>query len=182
MGLKPIGVAVNLSGRQFKEDNIVEVVFAALRETGLDPQMLELELTESTLMDSDSATIAKLHELNRAGIKLSVDDFGTGYSSMASLKNFPISVLKVDRSFVRDLPKDSDDAAITEAIIAMAKSLKIDVTAEGVETEEQARFLEEKNCNRCQGFYFSRPVPALEITALLQKSGGRHPEKIAVRR
>jgi diguanylate cyclase (GGDEF)-like protein len=182
MGLKPIGVAVNLSGRQFKEDNIVEVVFAALRETGLDPQLLELELTESTLMDSDSATLTKLHELNRVGIKLSVDDFGTGYSSMSSLKNFPISVLKVDRSFVRDLPKDSDDAAITEAIIAMAKSLKIDVTAEGVETEEQARFLEEKNCNRCQGFYFSRPVPALEITALLQKSGGRHPEKIAVRR
>jgi diguanylate cyclase (GGDEF)-like protein len=182
MGQKPICMAVNLSGRQFKEDNIVEVIFAALRETGLDPQLLELELTESTLMDSDSATIAKLHELNRAGIKLSVDDFGTGYSSMASLKNFPISVLKVDRSFVHDLPMDGGDAAITEAIIAMAKSLKIDVTAEGVETEEQARFLEEKSCNRCQGFYFSRPVPALEITALLQEGDGIHPEKIAVRR
>jgi EAL domain-containing protein (putative c-di-GMP-specific phosphodiesterase class I) len=181
MGLEPIHMAVNLSGRQFKEDNIVEVIFTTLRETGLDPQLLELELTESTLMDSDSATVAKLHELSSAGVKLSVDDFGTGYSSMSSLKNFPISVLKVDRSFVRDLSKDSDDAAITGAIIAMAKSLKIDVTAEGVETEEQARFLEEKNCNRCQGFYFSHPVPALEITAMLQKSGGKYPEKIAVR-
>ncbi len=181
MGIEPIHMAVNLSGRQFKEDNIVEVIFTALRETGLDPQLLELELTESTLMDSDSATLAKLHELSSAGVKLSVDDFGTGYSSMSTLKNFPISVLKVDRSFVRDLPKNSDDAAITEAIIAMAKSLKIDVTAEGVETEEQARFLEDKNCNRCQGFYFSHPVPVLEITAMLQKSGGRHPEKIAVR-
>ena len=182
MGLEPIRMAVNLSGRQFKEDNIVALIFAALRETGLDPQLLELELTESTLMDSDSATIAKLHELSKAGIKLSVDDFGTGYSSMSSLKNFPISILKVDRSFVRDLPQDGGDAAITEAIIAMAKSLKINVTAEGVETEEQARFLEEKSCNRCQGFYFSPPVPALEITALLQKSGGRRPEKTAVGR
>jgi diguanylate cyclase (GGDEF)-like protein len=182
MGMKPIRMAVNLSGRQFKEDNIVEVIFTALRESRLDPQLLELELTESTLMDSDSATLAKLHELNRAGIKLSVDDFGTGYSSMASLKNFPISVLKVDRSFVRDLPLGGGNAAITEAIIAMAKSLKIDVTAEGVETEEQARFFEEKNCNRCQGFYFSRPVPALEITALLQEGGGIHPEKITFRR
>jgi diguanylate cyclase (GGDEF)-like protein len=182
LGPKPIRMAVNLSGRQFKEDNIVEMVLAALRETGLDPQLLELELTESTLMDSDSATLAKLHELSRAGIQLSVDDFGTGYSSMASLKNFPISVLKVDRSFVRDLPLDGGNAAITEAIIAMAKSLKIDVTAEGVETEEQARFFEEKNCNRCQGFYFSRPVPALEITALLQESDGTHPEKITFHR
>lgn len=182
MGLGPIRMAVNLSGRQFKEDNIVEVVLQTLRETGLDPELLELELTESTLMDSDAATIAKLHELSGAGIKLSVDDFGTGYSSMASLKNFPIDILKVDRSFVRDLPLDAGDAAITEAIIAMAKSLKISVTAEGVETEEQARFLEEKNCNRCQGFYFSRPVPALEITALLQQSGGRQIEQNRIRR
>ena len=178
MGRDPIRMAVNLSGRQFKEDNIVEVIFTTLRDTGLDPRLLELELTESTLMDSDSATLAKLQELDSAGIKLSVDDFGTGYSSMSTLKNFPISILKVDRSFLRDLSKDNDDAAITEAIIAMAKSLKIGVTAEGVETEEQARFLEEKHCNRCQGFYFSHPVPALEITALLRKGGARPPEKI----
>ena len=122
------------------------------------------------LMDNDSSTIAKMRELDRAGIRLSVDDFGTGYSSMTTLKNFPISILKVDRSFVRDLPGDSDDAAITEAIIAMAKSLKLSVTAEGVETEEQAQYLEEKSCNRCQGFYFGHAVPALEITAKLQKS------------
>ena len=170
MSLEPIIMAVNLSGRQFKEKNIVAEILSVLKKTGLDPRLLELELTESILMENDSSTIAKMRELDRAGIRLSVDDFGTGYSSMTTLKNFPISILKVDRSFVRDLPDDGDDAAITEAIIAMAKSLKLSVTAEGVETEEQALYLEEKSCNRCQGFYFSRPAPALEITAKLQKS------------
>ncbi|MDH3514358.1 MAG: EAL domain-containing protein [Gammaproteobacteria bacterium] len=168
-GFAPIRIAVNLSGRQFKEENIVETVLGILRETGMSPGFLELELTESTLMTDDTVTIAKLNALRDAGIHLSIDDFGTGYSSMNSLKSFPISTLKIDRSFIRDLPQDNDAAAITQAIVAMALNLKLGITAEGVETREQAQLLEKIGCQRCQGYYFYRPMPASDITGLLEK-------------
>ena len=163
----PLRMAVNLSGRQFREDRLVASVLEILRETGLDPGLLELELTESTLMDAGPNTIERLNELREAGIHLAIDDFGTGYSSMSYLKRFPVGMLKIDRSFVRDLPGDADDAAITQAIIAMARSLNINVTAEGVETAAQAEFLGKAGCTLTQGFYYARPLPANEVSVLL---------------
>jgi diguanylate cyclase (GGDEF)-like protein len=167
----PLRMAVNLSGRQFRDDTLIEQVLMILRETGLEPNLLELELTESTLMDAGPNTIDRLQELRAAGIHLAIDDFGTGYSSMSYLKRFPVGMLKVDRSFVRDLPGDTDDAAITQAIIAMARSLNISVTAEGVETAAQAEFLTQAGCTLTQGFYYARPLPANEMQALIEHRG-----------
>ncbi len=171
-GLGEIRMAVNLSGRQFKDENLVATLLAIVDGTGLPADLLEIELTESTIMDGGPATIDKLNALRAAGIHLSIDDFGTGYSSMSYLKRFPIEVLKVDRSFVRDLPGDAEDAAITKAILAMARSLRLTVTAEGVETEAQADFLTAEGCQLSQGYFFSRPIVASEITRLLQGEGG----------
>ena len=159
-GLGSIRVAVNLSVRQIREQNIVSSVLAMLQQTGIDPDLLELELTESCLLEGRIDTINTLHSLRDAGVSLALDDFGTGYSSMSYLRRFPISILKVDRSFVKDLPTDSDAAAITRAIIAMANTLKLQVIAEGVETEDQAEYLAESGCTIVQGFLFSRPLPA----------------------
>jgi diguanylate cyclase len=165
----PLRMAVNLSGRQFREDDLVARVLEILRETGLEPDLLELELTESALMDAGPNTIGRLQQLRDADIHLAIDDFGTGYSSMSYLKRFPVGMLKVDRSFVRDLPGDTDDAAITQAIIAMARSLNIAVTAEGVETATQAEFLARAGCTQAQGFYYARPLPAGEMSAMLAR-------------
>ena len=165
----PLRMAVNLSGRQFRDDTLVEQVLNILRETGLEPGLLELELTESTLMDAGPSTIDRLQQLRDAGIHLAIDDFGTGYSSMSYLKRFPVGMLKIDRSFVRDLPGDTDDAAITLAIIAMARSLNISVTAEGVETSAQAEFLAKCGCAQTQGFYYARPMAADEVRALIER-------------
>ncbi|MBI3803246.1 MAG: EAL domain-containing protein [Nitrospirae bacterium] len=171
-GLPPMRVAVNLSGQQFQQRNLIETVRRILIETGLGAEYLELELTESILMQKLEIITSVLLELNTMGIQISVDDFGTGYSSLSYLKRFPISKLKVDRSFVSDITTDPDDAAITTAIINMAHSLKLKVVAEGVETADQLAFLKSLKCDGMQGYFFSRPLPAKEITELLAGKKG----------
>jgi diguanylate cyclase (GGDEF)-like protein/PAS domain S-box-containing protein len=166
-GLSPITIAVNLSARQFSSDELAIAILRVLRDTGLDPRLLELELTESTVMHNAERATEILQQLKRLGVRVAIDDFGTGYSSLSYLKRFPISSVKIDRSFVLDLPDDKDDAAITQAVIAMAHSLRLRVVAEGVETPEQFRFLEEHHCDEMQGNYFSKPVDALSIARLL---------------
>ncbi|MDO9386980.1 MAG: PAS domain S-box protein [Thiobacillus sp.] len=169
-GLKPISVAVNLSARQFRQPDLVERVAAILGETGLDPACLELELTESLVMQNVEETISTLGKLKAMGIKLSIDDFGTGYSSLSYLKRFPIDTLKIDQSFVRDITTDPDDAAIAKSIISMAHDMQLRVIAEGVETEAQKSFLQQRHCDEMQGYLFSRPVPAAEFETLLRKA------------
>lgn len=166
-GLPPTRVAVNLSVRQFRQKNLVETVASVLAETGLNPHLLELELTESCFVDRPNEAMAVLHELSRMGVSLSIDDFGTGYSSLAYLKLCPISHLKIAIHFVRDITTNRDDAAIAEAIIAMSHAMGIRVIAEGVETPEQRIFLELKHCDLAQGFLFARPMPAEDVTRLL---------------
>jgi diguanylate cyclase (GGDEF)-like protein len=157
-GLPKLKVAVNLSARQLRDNAFVPLVMTILAETGLDPHYLELELTESTLMGDARDTTFKLLGLKEQGISISVDDFGTGYSSLSYLKHLPIDTLKIDRSFVRDIVSNPDDAAIVDAIVAMARSLKLNVIAEGVETREQLDFLCQHNCQQVQGYYFARPL------------------------
>ena len=168
-GLQPIRVAVNLSARQFRAPNLVETVNQALKDTGLDPALLELEITESMLMSDIERVTRMLEELSATGITISIDDFGTGYSSLSYLKRFPISALKIDRSFIRDIPDNQDDIAITQAVISMAKGLGIKTVAEGVETREQLDFLKLYKCDLMQGYYFSKPVAYNEIVNLLRK-------------
>ena len=139
-----------------------------MQQFGLAPQALELEVTESLVMDNPEHAVTLLNRLKDRGIHLAMDDFGTGYSSLAYLKHFPIDVLKIDQSFVRDIGTDADDMAISRAIIAMAKNLSLTVIAEGVETVEQLDFLRQNGCDAYQGFHFNRPVPAEAMTALLQ--------------
>ncbi len=167
-GFPPLRVAVNLSGRQFSQQRLDEAVAAILMETGLEPEWLELELTESILMKNVEANIQMLRKLKDMGVSLSIDDFGTGYSSISYLKHFPISRLKIDRSFVRDITTNPDDAAIAEIIISMAQTLKLNVTAEGVETRAQMEFLSFHNCVEMQGYLFSRPLRAPEFTRLMK--------------
>ncbi len=164
-------VAVNLSSRQFKHGQIAQQVMSVLEETGLDPQHLELEITESILIDNPDPVRSALADLKMAGISISLDDFGTGYSSLSYLKRFPIDKLKIDQSFVRDVMSDVDDASLVKAIIAIARSLRLRVIAEGVETQEQLDFLRNENCDEIQGFFISRPISAKALTALLQESG-----------
>ena len=139
-----------------------------LADTGLEPRFLDLEITEGMIMKHAEKAVATLARLHALGVQLSVDDFGTGYSSLAYLKRFPVQRLKIDQSFVRDLATDPDDDAIVTAVIAMARSLKLAVIAEGVETREQLAFLASLNCDEYQGYYFSRPVPAEDFARLLQ--------------
>jgi diguanylate cyclase (GGDEF)-like protein/PAS domain S-box-containing protein len=169
-GLPPICVSVNLSSYQFRQKNLTEAVARIISETRLDPQYLDIELTEGTIMQNADETIRTLNELKEMGIRLSIDDFGTGYSSLSYLKRFPLDTLKIDRSFIMDITNDPDDEALTRAIIAMSNSLKIKVIAEGVETEEQLDFLKTNGCDEFQGYLFSRPVPASELAEML-KSG-----------
>ena len=171
-GLPALRIAVNLSARQFLRQDLLGMITEILDDSGMDPQYLELELTESTFMGHISDTIEVLQALRKLGVHVSIDDFGTGYSSMAFLKRFTIDKLKIDRSFVSDLATNSDDAAIVTATIAMAHSLNLTVIAEGVETEEQLQFLKDNGCEQIQGHYFSRALPAREITELLH-SGRR---------
>ena len=169
-GLTDITMAINLSARQLAEEHFVPMVLDIVRESGICAAMLELELTESMLMDASETTIAKLSLLRAAGLMLAIDDFGTGYSSMSSLKSFPINTIKIDRSFVRALPNDVQDQAICKAIISMAHSLHMQVVAEGVETTAQAEFLNDNNCDTAQGFLYSKPVTADQITSLMNGS------------
>jgi len=167
---RSLRMAVNLSARQFKDENLAQIVLSVLGDTGLDPRLLELELTEGTLMDDARATMSTLEQLRAIGVRLSIDDFGTGYSSMNYLKRFDVRALKIDKSFICGLPQDSENAAITRAIIAMAHGLKMVVVAEGVETDEQLVLLEEYGCDMVQGFYLGHPSPQESITVMLLKA------------
>ena len=171
-GLPPVRVAVNLSARQFTHEKLLDDVARILAETGLDPAQLELEITESMVMQNAEQAVKLLNRLSAMGIHLSIDDFGTGYSSLSYLKRFPIDSVKIDRSFIRDIPGDADDAAITQAIIAMAHGLRITVIAEGVETREQLEFLRDNGCDEIQGHYFSKAVPPDEFVRLLEENAG----------
>ena len=167
-GLPPFPVVVNLSAVQFKRRDLVRDVAQVLERTGLDGRYLELEVTESVLMEDVSTLTHTLMSLRDIGVKIAIDDFGTGYSSLSYLKRFPIDKLKIDRSFIQDLPHDPDDLAITAAIISMAQSLKIKTLAEGVENAEQFAYLRERGCDEVQGYYVSRPLPAVALAQLLR--------------
>jgi diguanylate cyclase (GGDEF)-like protein/PAS domain S-box-containing protein len=171
-GLPPLPIAVNVSAAQFLHKGFRELIRRVLDESGLAAQYLELELTESLLLSNADATLSVLQELNAMGVKLAIDDFGTGYSSFSYLKHFPIGKLKIDRSFIGDVAIDADDAAITAAIISMAKALNLKVIAEGVETEAQISFLRAHNCDEIQGYYFSRPLSACDIVDKLRGAAG----------
>jgi EAL domain-containing protein (putative c-di-GMP-specific phosphodiesterase class I) len=160
-------MSVNVAARQFQQQNLAEVVARVLQETGLDPRWLMLEITESTVMRDAGAAVETLREIGSLGVGLSVDDFGTGYSSLSYLKRFPLNCLKIDKSFIDDITTDPNDAAITTAIISMAGSLEIKVIAEGVETLAQLNFLRARGCDAMQGYYFSKPLPAAGLAALL---------------
>ena len=162
-GQTGLRISVNLSARQFQQPDLGARIDAVLRDTGIEPATLELELTESMLMTDPDAATEMLRQLSALGVKMAIDDFGTGYSSLAYLKRFPVTRLKIDQSFVRDLSTDLNDAAIVSAVVAMAASLKLEVIAEGVETEEQLRYLAAHGCNDVQGYFFSRPKPAEEF-------------------
>ena len=166
-GHAPLRVAVNLSARQFKQTGLVETVRVVLAETGLDPRFLELELTESILLEHTGESLATLRKFHDMGIHLALDDFGTGYSSLSYLKRFPIDSLKIDRSFVRDITTNPDDATIARTVIAMAHNLRMMAVAEGVETQEQLEFLRAHQCDQMQGYYFSRPLTAEVFAQLL---------------
>ena len=165
----PIPVAINLSAVQFKQKDLVEDIAARLKEHGVSGEMIELELTESLFLEDINAMTRTLGRLKDLGVSLAVDDFGTGYSSLSYLKRYPIDKVKIDRSFVRDIPRDDDDVAITVAIINLAASLNLKVVAEGVETQEQAYFLEEHQCDFLQGYHIARPLPAADALEWLKR-------------
>jgi len=168
-GVPPLRMAVNLSARQLGNAELLTTVSEALAESGIPPQLLELEITESAIMEKPEEAIKVLQALKQRGIKLAVDDFGTGYSSLAYLKLFPIDHLKIDRSFVRDIERDPDDAAIAISTIALAHSLGLKVVAEGVETRDQLMLLQRNGCDEVQGFLFSRPLPEPAALAFLKR-------------
>ena len=167
--MAPIRVCVNISARQFREKNWVKRVEYALSESGLDPRYLELELTESLLMQDTTHAVTTMRALQSIGVQFSIDDFGTGYSSLSALKSFPVARLKIDQAFVRNLPYDEDARSIATAVISLGQKLNMKVIAEGVETAAQLAFLQDHDCDEIQGFHFSRPIEATAIAALLQR-------------
>jgi EAL domain-containing protein (putative c-di-GMP-specific phosphodiesterase class I) len=167
-GLGSIGVAVNLSGRQFNEPDFVDRMVRLVADSGMEAGLLEFELTEGTIMKSAPQTVEKLLALSNLGVRFAIDDFGTGYSSLSYLSRFPIHTLKIDRSFAQNAPRDANDAEIVKTIIAMARSLKLSVIAEGVEEQEQLELLRNQGCAVMQGHYFCQPVPAQELGRLLR--------------
>jgi EAL domain-containing protein (putative c-di-GMP-specific phosphodiesterase class I) len=171
-GFFAVPVAVNVSAVQFRQGDFLAVVKNVLSETGLSPEYLELELTESALLSNVNVIFPMLEELRSMGLKLAIDDFGTGYSSLSYLRQFPVSKLKIDRSFVQDVVLNSDDAAITAAIISMAKGLNLKVIAEGVETAAQMAFLRAHQCDEIQGYYFSKPLAPDEVAKKLAEQFG----------
>jgi diguanylate cyclase (GGDEF)-like protein len=175
-GFPPMGMSANLSGRQILDPQLPEIVARILKGTGLDPKYLEVELTESILIQNQKSVIDTLHALREMGIQLSLDDFGTGYSSLSYLNRFPVDTLKIDKSFVDNIPTNQDSVALIRAIIAMAHSLKLKVLAEGVETEGQLVFLREEGCDEVQGNLFSPAVPVEALEKLLRE-GKRLPDE-----
>jgi len=162
-----IPVSVNISSHQFNSDGLIEDVFDAVSAAGIDASLIELEITESVMLQNADSTLVLLRRLRKAGVSLSMDDFGTGYSSLSYLKRFPIDTIKIDRSFVKDLHCDPDDAAICAAILAMARQLGLNVVAEGVESEEQLEFLRRHGCNQIQGYLCSKPISADDFAVML---------------
>jgi len=167
---KPLKMSVNLSAVQFQDKELIETIQTVIEKTAIEPETIELELTESMVMGDVEAAIETMNSIRKLGVNLAIDDFGTGYSSLSYLKRFPIQTLKIDKSFVNELTHDNSDAAIIEAIISMAKSLQLDVVAEGVETEEQLNFLRKKGCNELQGYYLGKPLPGDELYALFKNN------------
>jgi len=180
-GLPPIRMGVNLSPRQFKDPRLLRDISDVLEQTGMAPELLELEITESVVMHDVDRAVKKLEAIKEMGVRLAIDDFGTGYSSLAQLKRFPIDTLKVDRSFIREIPKHLEDEAITEAIIAMGRTLGVTVVAEGVENAEQQRFLRRRGCHEMQGFFFGKPAHPDVLAGLLEASPRRRDRKRAAR-
>ncbi|OPL11644.1 MAG: hypothetical protein AVO39_04830 [delta proteobacterium MLS_D] len=170
-GLPSLCMAVNLSLRQLLDDKLIDKIGEALSESGMPPGLLELEITESMVMYNPDRILAILQKIKGMGVRLAIDDFGTGYSSLAQIKSFPVDTLKVDRSFIRNIPYGEKDKAITETILAMGRTLNLTIVAEGVETKEQMSYLEQQSCDLMQGFYFSRPIPPNKFVALLRKHG-----------
>jgi EAL domain-containing protein (putative c-di-GMP-specific phosphodiesterase class I) len=168
-GLPPMTVCVNVSARQFRERNLVGRVVNALKDSGLEARYLELEVTESLIMQDIELAVATMNELQALGVQISIDDFGTGYSSLSALKTFPVARLKIDKSFINDLAADENDQAVTSAVISLGQKLNMRVIAEGVETDDQVAFLLKNNCDEMQGFHFSRPVSAQDIEKLLNR-------------
>lgn len=164
-----VPISVNLTSHHFQQRALIKDISALLERSGLQPSDLILEITESTVMEDTDTTLKNFQELTKMGLRISIDDFGTGYSSLSYLKRFPIHAIKIDRSFIKDIITNEDDATIANTIISMAHNLNMIVVAEGVETEDQLRFLLERNCDELQGFLFSSPLPADEVTVLLEK-------------
>ncbi len=166
-GLPFINVSVNVSARQFSDKNLFAKVVSALQDSGLEAKYLELELTESLIMQDVAQAIETMKQLQSLGIQLSIDDFGTGYSSLSALKTFPVARLKIDKSFISSLPVHDHDKAVASAMISLGQKLNPRVIAEGVESDEQVTFLRAHNCDEMQGYHFSRPIPAEAITEML---------------
>jgi EAL domain-containing protein (putative c-di-GMP-specific phosphodiesterase class I) len=166
-GLSTGSMAVNVSTTQFRDEHFLEDLFSILRETGLDPHFLELEVTEGVLMKDAGVAASTLKAVRDIGIRVSVDDFGTGYSSLSYLRRFPLDALKIDQSFLHKIYVAPDDAIIVSAIIGMGRAIGLRVIAEGVESAEELAFLKANDCDEAQGYYFSRPVPAEEFVKLL---------------
>jgi EAL domain-containing protein (putative c-di-GMP-specific phosphodiesterase class I) len=174
-----VKIAINLSPVQFKSKNLVATVMSALAASGLSPNRLALEITESVLLEDSSATLTILHQLRDLGIRISMDDFGTGYSSLSYLRKFPFDNIKIDRTFIRDMSDREDSLAIVRAVAAMGKSLSIVTTAEGVETQDQLERLKKEGCVEAQGFLFSPPRPAAEIRKVLRNRNFNRPASAA---
>lgn len=174
-GLPAICMAVNLSLRQIEDDKLIDNIKAALRDSGMAPNLLELEITESMIMSNPTQMVAVLVKIKSIGVRLSIDDFGTGYSSLSQLKHFPIDTLKIDRSFIRSIPENVEDKAITKAIISMGETLGLKVIAEGVETVEQLDFLKEQLCDEMQGYFFSKPIEPEKFADLLREHADTSP-------
>ena len=172
LGLPTIQMSINLSAQQVVEHQLLETVTEILDESHFDPRYLELELTENFIMKQPNEVIEFLNSLRERGVSFAIDDFGTGHSSLSYLKQLPVQKLKIDRSFVRDIPENPDDRAITSAIIALGHRLHMSIVAEGVETDEQLSFLIDEGCEEAQGYLFCKPVPESEVRSLLQY--GRH--------
>jgi EAL domain-containing protein (putative c-di-GMP-specific phosphodiesterase class I) len=168
-GLEPVPLAVNLSPRQFMHKGLVPAIRRILDETGIDPALLEFEITETALMQHGEQTLDILGQINAMGIRLSIDEFGTGYSSLAYLKRFPVKKIKIDRAFIKDLDQSAEDRAIVAAIIALSDSLQLAVVAEGVETEAHYALLQAQGCRFAQGYLFSQPVPRANAQNMLER-------------
>jgi diguanylate cyclase (GGDEF)-like protein len=170
-GYDPITIAVNISPKQFRHQDVARIVADALKKSDLNPMYLEVEITETAVMDNVDDAINKLASIHNMGVQISVDDFGTGYTSISYLRQFPVSVLKIDQTFIKGIPQNQNDIAITSAVIALGHNLGLAVVAEGVETAEQMQYLTEHNCDLIQGYFLSRPLPPSKITLQFTKSG-----------